>query len=194
MIDPQAIASTCHYVGFCALKTSDQAAWASAIGSILAAVVALGIALSGGVGRLWQRREDGRMLAAFLANEVFTVYHTLGKAIEYIERFSTTGDGALANELSAFARDVSADLMAPVMESKFDKFGNLPSDIGEELAGAIGSLGMCRRGIDKFSTELRSTEPAKWSGLIEPILAQLRQTRANMERAKDFCRRVGSDL
>jgi hypothetical protein len=51
MVDPQTVASTCHYVGFCALKSADQAAWASAIGSFLAALVALGIALSGGVAK-----------------------------------------------------------------------------------------------------------------------------------------------
>jgi hypothetical protein len=193
MTDPQVVVSTCHYLGFCALKTADQAAWASAIGSIAAAVVALGIALSGGIVRQFQRRSDGRALAAYLATDLFAVYQTLEKAIDYIESFLNTGEGLLKNDLFAFAASTNGDLAGSVLESKVDQYGKLPSGIGEELAGAVGSLEACRRAVSAFAGNVRNTKPADWAELCRPILEQLRQTKGNMRRAKDHCCYVEGD-
>lgn len=192
--DHLAIASTCQYIGFCALKPADQAAWAAAIGSIAAAVVALGIAVSGGIARSFQRHKDGRALAAYLSSEVIFVYHALGSAITYIERFLSHQDNMLPNELGAFARETNARLMGPLMNSKVDRFGKFPSDVGEELAGAVGSLEMCRFAVSKFAGELRSTKPENWRSFSAPILEQLKQTKGNMERAVAYCRKVGGDM
>ncbi|MDR3445943.1 hypothetical protein [Dyella sp.] len=175
------------------LTATDQGTWFAGLGAFAAAVVALGIALSDGRRRGNERQRDGRALAAYLATEIYSVYHTLGKAIAYIERFLSHQDNALANELMAFARDINADLVGSAMEAKVDQFGKLPSDIGEELAGAVGSLEMCRAAIGKFAADLRKTKPEDWKAFCQPILDQLLQTRGNMERTKDYCRKVGGD-
>jgi hypothetical protein len=194
MVDPQTVASTCHYVGFCALKSADQAAWASAIGSFLAALVALGIALSGGVAKHLQRRRDGRALAAYIHTDLYTTYNSIEQAAARIELFLLTQDGISdPSDLAAYARDATAGMMAPVLESKVDQFGKLPSDIGEELAGAVGSLSICRAAVERFAYKIRQTEPARWESFCSEILSQLNLTLGNMKRAVDYCRQVGGD-
>jgi hypothetical protein len=194
MLDPNTTQASCHFAGFCALKPADQAAWAGAIASFLAAVVALGIALSGGIVKRWQRQKDGRALAAYIATELFTVYNGLGKSITYIEKFDDPGDGLMKENLFGFAASTDGYLLAPILHAKVDQFGLLPSDIGEELAGAVGSFTACMQAVDKFAAEIRTTEPPKWNDFCRPILEQLRQTKDNMDRAVKYCRKVGGDL
>jgi len=156
-------------------------------------VTALGIAVSGGIVHQVQRKADGRALAAYLATDLYTVYQTLEKAIAYIESFLDTGDGLLKNDLFAFAASINGDLAGTVLESKVDQYGKLPFGIGEELAGAVGSLEACRRAISGFAGNVRSTKPKDWAEFCRPILEQLRQTKGNLEHAKDYCRSVGGD-
>jgi hypothetical protein len=196
MVEPQEVVATCHFVGFCALKTADQAAWAGAVGSFFAAFVALGIAVSGSIGKAIQRRKDGRALAAYIHADLFTAYHSIGKAIANISEFRKHPDtvSILSNDLIAFTADVLAGMMIPILQSKVDQFGKLPSDIGEELAGAVGSMGMSRAAVERFAARVRQTQPAQWDGFCQDILDQLHQTRGNMKRAVAYCRKVGGDL
>lgn len=191
MADPQTVALTCHYMGFCAIKNADQAAWASAIGSIGAAIVALGIALSGGVVRWLQRRRDGRALAAYIAADVDRVCVALDRAATYIEEILCgNADFLMRADLMGFAATNTADLGGGVLEAKVDRFGLLPGRMGQELAGAVGSLDVCRADVGRFAIGIRQTVPGRWKDFSQPILDRLRRSRKTFERTRRYCVRA----
>lgn len=183
MIDP--------HVASASMTTADRAAWASAIGSVAAAVVALGIALSSGIAHRIARSRDGRALAAYLAADVHAVDAVLEHAISYIEKFLEGDPNTLMKlELAAFAAQTNAGLAGSVLEAKVDQFGVLPNGIGQKLAGAVGSLSVCRGVVGRFAGEIRMTVPPKWQEFCEPILNQLSKTKSNFRPTRDYCRKV----
>jgi hypothetical protein len=191
MLEPQAAAATCHFVGFCTLKSADQAAWAGAIGSFFAALVALGIAVSGGVGKALQRRKDGRALAAYIHADLYRAYDSLEKAIAKVDEFKEGRAviGVTPDALASFVRDIGAGMFATILSSKVDQFGKLPFDIGEELAAAVGSMGVARAAVERFLNVL-TTPIGKQDEFCGEILDKLLRTRRNMERAVAYCRKV----
>lgn len=191
MADPHAVSAACQYLGICVHSSADAAAWAAAIGSIGAAVVALGIATYGGLAQGRQRKREGKALAAYIAGDVARVRMGLLGAISLIRMKLRQNPIEWHKEnLAPFAANYNAMLTGAVIQAKVDRFGLLPGEMGLELAAVAGSLEGLQSGISQFANSLQQLNLTQAQALFTPTLESLSRTLRDIERTHQYCERV----
>jgi|SRR6185437_3636429 len=174
------------------LDATAQGAWAAAIGSFAAVLIAIVLSTRDFRERQRQRTVDARALASYLRTDVTTIFNKIPSLLTYLEGLRDQQIGQTPDDLNWLRNRADQLFDSKVLESKVDRFGVLPDNIGEQLAAATGSLQRAKTAVHYVADNIRTTRPAQYRELMSYAGDVLVELKVDLRPMVDFCTLVES--